>query len=390
MSMAILRYVKHTVLGVTGGFFLCVSAVWADPLLEPFATYSDPNAAADAPLLGDPAVSDDAEPALGQALPKPTDPVEKIMHSVVVVEATAREGARTLSTFGEDRKGTGVVLDSNGLIATAGYIVAEAESVKVTFANGITDDAEIVAYDGALGIGLIRTRNFRSTLALELGESSSVKKGVQALILPGSGEDGAVAVTVGKVQPFTGGWEYMLDDAIHTYPPSTDFSGAALISERAELLGLGALVSIDIDIDPKVRVPGNIFIPIDSVKKVMGELLSNGHSASSVRPWLGFETKNTKEGIKVGAVYDDAPAAKSGIKSGDSIVAVNQNQVSQLSEMYSRIWTEHEPGDTVHLLILRDQQFANVPVVTVDRYDWLQLQDTGATDGETKITEMVE
>lgn len=352
-------------------------AVFPDPLLSPFTYYPDNSEPAQ-------------EPALGQALPLTEDPVQKIMYSVVKIRVKARDDARTASTYGTDREGTGVILDSNGLIATAGYIVAEAETVEVTFANGTTDQAEIVAYDDSIGLGLLRTSKYRSTQALILGDSSEIKKEQKALVLPASGEEGAQAVTVGTIKPFTGGWEYMLDDAIHTYPPSTDFSGAALLSEDARLLGIGSLVSIDIDIDPKVRVPGNIFIPINALKSVMGELLNNGRSTSSVKPWLGLETKDTKSGIKVGAVYEDAPAAESGIKAGDQIVAVNQTRVSKLSELYSQIWSDHEPGDKIHLLILRDNQFANVPVDTVDRYEWLGLQESKENNSETKITELDE
>ena len=218
-----------------------------------------------------------------------------------------------------------------------------------------------------------------------MGNSAEIEKDQKALILSASGEEGAKSVTIGEVKPFTGGWEYMLDDAIHTYPPSTEFSGAALLSDKAELLGIGSLVSIDIDIDPKIRIPGNIFIPIDALKNIMGELLTVGRSQSSVKPWLGVESKDTKSGIKVGAVYEGGPAAESGIKAGDRIVAVNQKQVSNLSELYSRIWKEHKPGDKIHLLLLRDDQFANVPVDTVDRHQWLKLQDN--KEVQTQITQ---
>ena len=122
----------------------------------------------------------------------------------------------------------------------------------------------------------------------------------------------------------------------------------------------------------------------------MGELLNNGRSTSSVKPWLGLESKDTKSGIKVGAVYEGAPAAESGIKAGDQIVAVNQTRVSKLSDLYSQIWSDHKPGDKIHLLILRDNQFANVPVDTVDRYEWLGLQESKVDSEETKITELDE
>jgi len=99
---------------------------------------------------------------------------------------------------------------------------------------------------------------------------------------------------------------------------------------------------------------------------------------------------DTKTGIKVGSVYEDGPADKSGIKSGDKIIAVNQRQVSKLAEFYSLLWTEHEPGEKIHLLVLRDGQYANVPVETVDRYDWLKLQNSKPEEATTKITELAE
>lgn len=358
----------------------CVTGVYADQYHPPF-NYS-PELATDSTTV------EPGEPALGAAMPVITDPVQKVMHAVVTVEVVAKSGARTEATFGTDRKGSGVVIDSEGLIATAGYLVAEADTVKVTFANGITDEADIVAYDDSIGLGLLRPRNFRSTHALVLGDSSGVEKDQKALIVPAAGEEGAKSVTIGKVKAFTSGWEYMLDNAIHTYPPSTDFSGAALLSDKAELLGIGSLVSIDIDIDPKVRIPGNIFIPINALKSIMGELLTEGRSQGSLKPWLGLQTKDTKGGIKVGAVFEDAPAALSGIKAGDRIVAVNQKQVSTLKEMYTRLWSEHKPGDKIHLLVLRDDQYANVPVETVDRYQWLKLQD--AQELQTQITQSEE
>ena len=371
MPIPSLGCVSRFVSNLLGLSFLCSVSAYADPLQSPFSYYEETEV-----------------PGLAAALPRTTDPVMRIMHSVVTVEATVREGARTESTFGTDRKGTGVVLDNSGLIATAGYIVAEAETVTVTFASGISDTADIVAYDDSIGIGLLRSRNFRSTNALQLGDSSGLKKDQKAMVLPAAGKDAAKAVIIGKIKPFTGGWEYVLEDAIHTYPPSTDFSGAALVSEDAKLLGIGALVSIDIDIDPKVRVPGNIFIPINTVKAAMGELLTAGRSKASQKPWIGLQTQDTKNGIKVGSVYEDGPAAKSGIKAGDRIVAVDQKQITKMTDLYQSLWSEYKPGDKVHLLVLRDKQYANVPIETVDRYEWLKLQDENSEESKTKITEL--
>lgn len=324
-----------------------------------------------------------SEPKQSAALP---DPLEKIKQSIVTVDAEILEIARTGPMFGLKRQGSGVVIDAGGLIATAGYIIAEASSVTVTFTDGNTSSAEIVAYDEVTGLGLLRANRTKPTTPIVLGKSADLKPEQLAIILPAGGEPKAKTVKIGKIKKFTGGWEYSLDNAIHTYPPSTNFSGAPLISEMGELLGIGALVSIDIDIDPKVRVPGNIFIPIDALTSVIGELLTDGRSQGSLRPWLGLDSKQTKKGIVVSAVIAEGPAAQSGIQPGDKIVAIDQKQVSSLAEMYEMIWSSHAPGDKVHLLIVRDNQFANVPVQTIDHYDWLRLQQ----NMDTAITEMTE
>ena len=343
--------------------------VAADPLLRPSELHS-------------PIETESKLPSSGAAL---ADPMELVMRSVVRVDAVVPQEARTATTYGRERSGTGVVLDSNGLILTVGYIVAEANSVIVTFSDGEKVASEIVAYDHASGVALLRANKSVATKPLKLAKSDAGKKDQPALIIPFNGEEATRAVKIGKVKKFTSGWEYVMDDAIHTYPPSTDFAGSALLSQKGELLGIGALVTIDIDIDPKVRVPGNVFIPIASVKENLGDLLTKGRSRESIRPWIGLHLKETKEGIKVSAVEDDSPAARSGIEAGDTIVAVEQRRLKSLTNFYKRVWTEHEPGDKIHLLVVRDDHYSNVPVETVDLYNWLNLEK-----GTPAITELVD
>lgn len=350
-------------------FIILVSPASADPLLQPFELH--------API--------DAEsnlPSSGAAL---AGPMERVMNSVVRVDALVPDGARTASTYGRERTGTGVVVDANGLVLTVGYIVAEASSVIVTFSDGEKVASEVVAYDHSSGIALLRASKRLATSPLRLAGADTGKKDEYALIVPFEGEDEIRAVKIGKIKKFVSGWEYVMDEAIHTYPPSTNFAGSALLSQKGELLGIGALVTIDIDIDPKVRVPGNVFIPIASVKEIMGDLLIKGRSDDSIRPWIGLHLKDTKEGIKVSAVEDESPAAISGIEAGDMIVALEQHKLKSLTHFYQKVWGEHEAGDKIHLLVVRGDQYANVPVETVDLHNWLRLEkDTQA------ITELVD
>ena len=327
------------------------------------------NAVAD-PLVGS------AEYEINQPTGNTTDtntqsPLLSVMQSIVTVEANVSSKARTAKNFGVMRSGSGVVLDSDGLVVTAGYLIAEAESVAVTFSDGIKRTADVVAFDSVSGLGLIRVTGGQTTVPIAIGNSGKVAKGDLAMIIPASGETGALAVKVGEIKKYSGGWEYIVDNALHTFPPTTEFTGAALVSESAELLGVGGLVTIDIDIDPKIRVPGNIFIPVNTLMSTIGQLLVDGRSQASHRPWIGLDTKNTKQGVAVSSFESDAPAKLSDLRGGDIIVAVSQKKVSNQIDFYEKIWKLYKPGEVVELLVLRGDEYQSISVTSMDYYDWL-------------------
>ena len=72
--------------------------------------------------------------------------------------------------------------------------------------------------------------------------------------------------------PISGYWEYLLDEAIYTAPATVNWQGAALINKEGKLLGVGSLVVNDA-IGGKGQVPGNMFVPIDLLKPILGENL---------------------------------------------------------------------------------------------------------------------
>jgi S1-C subfamily serine protease len=220
---------------------------------------------------------------------------------------------------------------------------------------------------------------------ISIGDSETTKVGDLAMIIPAGGESDAKAVKIGKIKKYSGGWEYIVDKALHTYPPSTHFSGAALVSDSAELLGIGGLVTIDIDIDPKVRVPGNIFVPVNSLMSVIGQLLVEGRSDGSKRPWIGLDTKKTKRGVAVSSLEKDAPAKNAGLRNGDIIVAVAKQQVKNQIDFYEKIWKAAAPGDTIDILVLRGDEYQSISVDTVDYYDWLHQPSKN-----TQLSELTE
>lgn len=79
-----------------------------------------------------------------------------LLAAVVALETGVPAEARTAAALGTTRRGSGVVIDDSGLVLTIGYLILEAESVKLTVDGSREVAAEIVAYDHDTGLGLVR------------------------------------------------------------------------------------------------------------------------------------------------------------------------------------------------------------------------------------------
>ena len=75
---------------------------------------------------------------------------------------------------------------------------------------------------------------------------------------------------------FAGYWEYHIEGALFTAPPHPGHSGAGLFNERGELLGIGSLFVADALDTGQPRLPGNMFVPTDLVKPLLGDLSAHG------------------------------------------------------------------------------------------------------------------
>ncbi len=100
-------------------------------------------------------------PASRAATPEPAyqamiDALTKANAAVVGVQVTAADGARSATTLGKERSGSGVVIGPDGLILTIGYLMLEAETIQVVTQDNKTLPATAVGYDLATGFGLLR------------------------------------------------------------------------------------------------------------------------------------------------------------------------------------------------------------------------------------------
>src|SRR5688500_11848081 len=97
-----------------------------------------------------PAHAQDADPPTAPApRAKPNLTVDAL--SVVRVRAQAAPNSRSGQTLGRNREGTGVVIDSSGLVLTIGYLITEAEKIELSTSDGKVYPATVMGYDNATG-----------------------------------------------------------------------------------------------------------------------------------------------------------------------------------------------------------------------------------------------
>src|SRR3989337_1142588 len=82
---------------------------------------------------------------------------KEILKAVVKIRSVIPKDAQTASTLGTEREGNGVVIDSEGLVLTIGYLIVEAETIEVTGIEGKPVSAKFIGYDHNAGFGLLRT-----------------------------------------------------------------------------------------------------------------------------------------------------------------------------------------------------------------------------------------
>lgn len=290
--------------------------------------------------------------------------------AVVKLSIKAIAGARTATTLGAEREGTGVVISEDGLILTIGYLILEAASILVMTADGRVFPASVAGFDHATGFGLLRAQAGVARLPLALGDSSAVRELHTVSVVAHPAAGGCSRASIVSRRRFTGWWEYLLDDAIFAAPPRYEHSGAALVDAGGKLVGIGSLwVSDALEIG--AAFPGNMFVPIDLLKPVLGDLVATGRGKGPGRPWLGVYSETVEGHVVVTRVLPDSPAELSGLCRGDVILGVGGQSIGGQSDFYRKLW-ESEAGAEVTLNVLRNKSVKHIIVHSADRLDYLR------------------
>ena len=298
--------------------------------------------------------------------------IEEMLASVVRVRMRAVEDARSSETLGPARAGSGIVIEP-GWVLTIGYLVIEPDSIEVTAANRRTLPATLAGYDHATGFGLLKVQGDLGVKALALGDSTALAVREPVIVAPFGGQDAASLAQVTSRRRFTGSWEYMLEAAIFTAPPTDGWAGAALVNRKLELVGVGSLL-VRNAAEPDAMLVGNMFVPTDLLKPILAQLKSDGRVAGPQRPWLGLATEEVKGRLLVTRVSSESPADQAGIRQGDVVLSVAGQPVKTHVEFYERLWTLGAAGVEVPIRIVRGVDEQDVRVRSIDRFAYFKAK----------------
>lgn len=314
-----------------------------------------------------------AAPPAGQVAPPVGTPAQFTADSPVVVIArqvgpsVVGVQAMTGTSFTGDgvvKQGSGVIFDTaNGYIVTNNHVIAGAGRITVSLDRTQTYPATLVGADERSDLAVLRVQVPNLPQA-RLGDSSALQVGETVVAIGNPlGREFARSVTVGVVSALNrevtvtgpGGVEITLRVLQTDAPINPGNSGGALVNLRGEIIGINSV---------KIAASGvegmGFAIPINDVRPIIDQIITRGHV---IHPFLGVynlqeitpemaQWYNIPVGVYIGGVFKDGPAAKAGLREGDIITAVDNQQVAAYDDI-QRLINKKSPGDQVVVTIVR-------------------------------------
>ena len=300
--------------------------------------------------------------------------------------------------------GTGFIIDNQGHILTNNHVVADADRLEVTLADGTTIPAQLVGRDSRFDLAVLRAavpaEQLRPTV---LGDSDQVQVGEQVVAIGNPyGLEGTVTTgIVSSRRPLVSEPEGdgVLVNAIQTDASiNPGNSGGPLLNSRGEVIGVTTM-----GLMPEGGQAGlNFAIPINNAKRILPDLLANG---SYPHPFVGIGTAEitstiagqlglpVQHGLLVQDVAPGSAAAQAGLRGGsqqqqagarrvaaggDIIIAVDGQPVRRPEDFISYLELQKRAGDALTLTILRGGQQQDVSL-TLGQRPSTQAQSRPAT-----------
>jgi S1-C subfamily serine protease len=316
---------------------------------------------------------------------------EKVADGVVNVTSTAIQMDFFFNAFPTQGSGSGSIIDVKGHILTNHHVVADAQKLEVTLADGSKWPAKLVGSDPDNDLGVIKIETPKEKLkVITMGDSKNLRIGQKVLAI-GNPFGLQRTLTTGIIsslgRTIRSDVGTLMEDIIQTDAAiNPGNSGGPLLNSDGEIIGINSAI-----LSPSGGNVGIGFaVPVNLARRVVPELISKGYVTY---PWIGATiqslipemAKYLKLKIERGAMISDlvkgGPADKAGLKGGnqrvqvgnmvvlvggDVVVKADQQEIKTNDELIHYI-REKKPGDTILLKVFRKDNFIEVKVTLGER-----------------------
>ena len=265
--------------------------------------------------------------------------------------------------------GSGVIVDG-GLVVTNNHVIERMDQVKVSLADKREFEAEIVLKDPRSDLAILRLKDANEKFpAIELGDSDTLQVGdfVLAIGNPfgvGQTVTHGIVSAVARTQVGISDYQFFVQTDAAINPGN---SGGALVDQSGKLIGINTAIFS--------RSGGSqgigFAIPVNMVRVVLAS--AQGGSNTVRRPWLGAKlqavTPEISEafglkrpaGALVGTVQAKSPAERAGLRTGDLIIAIDEQVVEDPNAFDYRFATK-ALGGQARIGVLRSGRETRVTV----------------------------
>ena len=294
----------------------------------------------------------------------------KVNESIVEVKNYVMKNDR-YTLYGE---GSGVIFTTDGYIITNAHVVQGCAKVSVVVTDAYSDgeemEAVLVGYDIATDLAVLKVSREERFTAAALGNSDSLSVGQEVCAI-GNPEGLSKTITNGIISGLNryaseGGYELSSIQTNAAINPGN--SGGGLFDMYGNVVGIVNAKLVSTTTATSIENLG-FAITINEAKPVLSDLINFGYVTG--RPTLGITTVVINEytaqlyglaatGLLVTEIREDAPVAKSELRIGDVITAVNGTTISTVTELQT-ILKGKSAGDKVTVTVSRTSSHSASP-----------------------------
>ncbi len=316
----------------------------------------------------------------------PTDAVEVVQRVSPAVVTVINRQTGSLGSFGSDDEdtveaglGTGFIIDDDGHVVTNWHVVEGGDEFVVLLSGGEQRDAELVGSDRLSDLAVLDMEG-DVPATVPFGDSDALQPGQTVIAIGSPLGTFTSTVTQGIVSALNrdfgqfGGDPRLYNNLIqHDAAINPGNSGGPLFTLAGEVVGVN---TIGITETGGEAVAQGLFfaVPSNTVQEVVSEILENGEvqypffgiSSAPVTTEIASELDLPVDyGNVVIEVEPGSGADEAGIEPGDVVLEVDGQRID-FDTPFIEVLFDHEPGDTVEVLIQRGDEQITVDVTLTE------------------------